>query len=339
VWLCPECASKIAARRAAEVEQVLAHHIAAGGWAVLATLTMRHHRRHGLAQCLDAASAGWQSVNSGRLWAADKVATGFAGYVRALEVTESAQHGWHVHWHAILVFESRPTEDQLDRVVDGMFRRWSSALVRAGMPAPTREHGLDVQHLDADASAPQALAEQGRAWARYLVKGLAAEAVLGVSKDAKGTNRSIRQLMRDALVPQGWEAPEAGEIAYTVDLRARACLAEYEKSLPGRRQLTWSRGRHDLRAAAGLEEELSDEELVEVDLDGEDVAVIPRESWVAIEGRATELLAVTERQGAAGALLWLDEHGVEWWRPTRLTDQRRRGESPGGDRVNDSLPA
>ena len=49
--------------------------------------------------------------------------------------------------------------------------------------------------------------------------------------------------------------------------------------MPGRRPLEWSRGRHDLRARFGLGEEQSDEEIVEEELDGDDVAVIPRESW------------------------------------------------------------
>ncbi len=64
------------------------------------------------------------------------------------------------------------------------------------------------------------------------------------------------------------------------------------------------------------------------DLQGEDVAVIPRESWRTVEPRAAELLSVTERLGAPGARSWLDELGVEWWRPTRLTDHHRRGERP-----------
>jgi hypothetical protein len=81
-----------------------------------------------------------------------------------------------------------------------------------------------------------------------------------------------------------------------------------------------------LRAAAELEPELTDEEVAEQELDGEDVAVIPSESWRVVEPRATELLSATELHGLAGGRRWLDELGVEWWRPTRLTDQRRRDE-------------
>lgn len=327
VWLCPECSVRIASKRAAEIEEVLAHHIAAGGWAVLVTLTMRHHRHHTLADCLKGFSKGWSAVTSGRAWQTAKDLSGYAGYVRAMEVTESPENGWHVHAHAILVFDARPSDDVIDHVAGGMFGRWSAGLQRAGMPAPLLDYGLDVQRLD-PASAPERLAEQSRAWAAYIAKGLAQEAALGAAKEARGTNRSIRQLMRAALIAQRFEDPATGTIVEAVDLTARAKLHEYEEAIVGRRQLTWSTGRHDLRAAAKLDPEQSDEELVDEDLAGEDVAVIPRESWPLVEPRAVELLSATERDGPEGGRRWLDELGVEWWRPTGLTDHLRRIEQP-----------
>jgi len=57
-----------------------------------------------------------------------------------------------------------------------------------------------------------------------------------------------------------------------------------------------------------------------------DVAVLRRETWAAVEPHAAVLLSVTEREGAEGARRWLDDHGLEWWMPNRLTDHRRHGE-------------
>lgn len=326
VWLCPECSVRIAAARAAEIEQVLAHFLARGGWAVLVTLTMRHHREHSLADGLRAFSEGWGAVTTGGAWQADKRVTDYAGYVRALEVTESPEHGWHVHGHGIVVFRSRPSDEVLDKMAAGMFRRWSAGVQRAGMPAPLEEYGLDVQRLD-PSIAPDRLVEQSRAWAAYIVKGLAQEAALGASKEAKRGNRTIRQLMRDALLPTRYEDPQTGEVVTAVDLTARARLAEYENAIMGRRQITWSQRDHDLRKAAAMEPERTDEQVVEEELDGEDVAVIPSQSWRVVEPRATELLSVTERGGPDAARRWLDDLGVEWWRPTRLTDHHRSGEN------------
>jgi len=58
------------------------------------------------------------------------------------------------------------------------------------------------------------------------------------------------------------------------------------------------------------------------------VAIIPSQSWDEVEPRATELLSVCERQGPDGARAWLDKHGIEWWRPTGLSDHLRRIERP-----------
>lgn len=329
VWLCQECARRVAAERASELQAVLTHYLCRGGWAVLVTLTMRHHRYHGLEQCRAAVSKGWKAVTSGGAWQADKEITDYAGFCRSLEVTESPVNGWHVHVHAVLVFNSRPDRDTLEQVTDGMFRRWSAAVMRAGMPAPTEDYGLDVQHLDLDA-APAQLAEQSRTWARYITKGIAQETLLGVAKEARGTNRSIRQLMRDALVPQAWEDPVSHEIVHTVDLTARKRLKEYERVMSGARQVTWSQREHNIRKIAGLGEDRSDEEIARDELEGEDVAVLPSDSWRTVEPRATELLSVTEREGPDGARRWLDQLGVEWWRPSGLTKTDRRGERRGG---------
>jgi len=138
--------------------------------------------------------------------------------------------------------------------------------------------------------------------------------------------------MRAALIPQRYENPATGDIVTMVDETAGDRLEEYERAMAGRQQMTWSKGRWSLRAAAGLDEEQqSEEEIVAEELQGEDVAIIPAHSWDEVESRATELLSVCERQGPDGARAWLDEHRIEWWRPTGLSGHfRRPSRSPGG---------
>lgn len=322
VWLCAVCSAQIAVKRAAELENVLAHYLAAGGWAVLVTLTMRHHRGHGLAQCMRGAAAGWDAVNSGGAWQRHKTMADYAGYCRALEVTESPENGWHVHHHAVLVFNSRPSAAVLDVVAGGMFARWSAALVRAGLPAPSEEVGIDVQHLDESGGRPDG--EQAAAWARYVAKGLAGEAVLGGTKRARGGNRSIRELMEDALIPLRFEDPETGEIVETVDETARDRLAEYERVMRGRRQLTWSEGRHDLRAGAGLGEDASDEALLAETIEGEGT-VVDKTGYHVIEPEVTDAFAVAQRGGTVALREWLTERGVRWVPDAGLDVRARAG--------------
>lgn len=323
VWLCQQCSSMIAAKRAGELEETLAHYVVKGGTAVLVTFTMRHWREHPLAELLEARASSWSHVIEHGTFVNHKRLTDFAGFCQVLEVTESLENGWHPHVHAVLVFHGQPSRDAIDTMVDGMWSRWCAGLVKAGLPSPTREYGLDVQYLDRDVGADRTF-ESVKAWARYVTKGIAGEAALGPSKEAKGTNRSIKELMRDALIPQTWENAETGETVQTVDLQARAKLAEYERAMHGRRQMNWSRGAYDLRKNAQLAEAQSEEELVQDELEGEGVAVIANQSWPKVEPHAHELMAVGERHGPDAARRWLTERGVVWWMPTGLTEHYGR---------------
>lgn len=330
-WVCMTCAAVIAAERAAELTRVLAHYVARGGWAVMITLTLKHNRRHTLEEALAALGEGWSKAISGGAWHNGKP-DGYAGWCKVVEITDGP-NGWHPHVHAVMVFETRPPRAVLEVMAEGMFDRFSRAVQRAGMPAPERDnHGLDIRHLDdgmQEGQSPEQLAE---VWARYVAKGLAAEATLGASKRAKGENRSIRELMEDALLPRSYEAPGSHAVLETLDLTAQERLVEYERATHGRRVMTWSKGKYDLRRDAGLDEERSDEEIAEdSDLEGVDVAVISRDGWAKLEwmrGQA-ELLDVVERLGGEAGQRWLTQHGIEWFKPTGLTDQRRHGVAPG----------
>ena len=149
---------------------------------------MRHSRQHRLQKCVDAAGAGWRAVTSGGTWRRHRHLTDYLRFCRALEVTESPINGFHVHFHAVLVFASRPSYDALATLADGMCSRRSAALVKAGMPAPDRDLGLDVQQLP-ESDRPE---KDVAGWAIYLAKGVAAESVLGVTKEARApTEQSV----------------------------------------------------------------------------------------------------------------------------------------------------
>jgi hypothetical protein len=324
VWTCPCCSAKISTARARELERVMGHFIAQGGYAVLVTLTMRHHSGHRLKQCWDAVSRGWKAVTSGGEWQADKKAFGVAGWVRAVEPTHGYNNGWHVHVHAPVMFHDRPSEAAIRQLTDGMFKRWSRALVAAGFDPPDKDnHGLDVQYLDTS-KAEGKLFDSVQAIARYVAKGLAMEATLGAQKEAKNGNRTVMQILRDAVTPHTLTLVKDGTNAETLDESARQLWEEYERASKGRRQLTWSRSLRELRRELTEgESDKSDEEIAEEDLQGEDIAVLPRPSWDAIAHRAIELKHATEDGGRQGCWDWLNEAGVEWYRPTGLTTHHR----------------
>ena len=82
---------------------------------------------------------------------------------------------------------------------------------------------------------------------------------------------------------------------------------EWEAASNGRRQLTWSTGRRDLRALAGLGREATDEEIAEEDREADVRLTMTAEvwGWVYDSGRACALLAVTEAGGLDAAVAWL----------------------------------
>lgn len=324
VWTCPCCSAQISAARSRELERVMAHFIAQGGYVVLVTLTMRHKSGHRLKACWDGVSKAWSAVNEGGTWQADKKATRLAGWARAVEVTHGFLNGWHVHVHAPLIFASRPDREQIEKMTNSMFNRWSRALVKAGFDPPSKDnHGLDVQYLDMSGSDGK-LFDSVEAIAKYVCKGLAMEATLGSQKEARNGNRSTMQLLRDAAATYTVTRLSDGAKLSTNDMTARRLWGEYERASKGRQQMTWSTNLRELRKElTNGESEKSGEEIVEEDLQGADVAVIPAHSWAQISHRAMELKHATEDGGAQGCWDWLDKAGVQWYRPTGLSQHYR----------------
>lgn len=111
--------------------------------------------------------------------------------------------------------------------------------------------------------------------------------------------RSPFARLRDAT-----ETYEAGDMAL---------WWEYEDASHGRKQITWSTRRMDLRAFAGLGREQTDEEIA-AETGGDDAVALVGETRPPISRRRwqAELLAVTDEGGIPAAVAWLDDRGLAW---------------------------
>jgi hypothetical protein len=256
--------------------------------------------------CWDALGQAWGAVVSGAQWQNDKERFGgLLGWCRVVEVTDG-ENGWHVHVHALLCFaRDVPAELVAATVGAHAFGRWARALERHGFDA-CDEHGWDLRKVqlgDGDL-------------ADYFTK-VAHEVTGSQRKEGRRQgSRTPMQLLADAVD------------TYRAEDMAR--WWEWEAASQRRQQLTWSRGRHDLRKFAGLGAERSDEELADDDL-GEDVRLgIERDSWDWIEytGRQCELLDVSEAEGLDGARTWLLGHGLRWAEATEALSSRGQREWP-----------
>lgn len=290
VWACPSCAEKIAAQRGSDLAAGVERWLGAGHGAVMLTLTMRHHAGQALAELWDAKSRAWAAVHRTAAWRGsattigDQQRYGIAGWVTGTECTHG-RAGWHVHVHALIFTETPLSDDAANGLGARCFSRWSAALQRAGLEAPSRAHGVDALVVRDAAGA-----------GRYVVKGVSLETLAGPLKSARGANRAPLQILSD--------------IGDRGSARDVALWHEWEAASRGRRQMAWSRGMRELLAV----EDLTDQEIAEQDLGGEIVGAIALEDWWKIardaEARAQILAVVAmaaSEQQAARNLMYICE--------------------------------
>lgn len=299
-WSCPVCARTIAAQRSTEVRDVLAAVADAGGSCALVTLTMRHRDGQALRTLWDALAAAWRAVTSGRQVEQERDLWGVLGAVRVVEATHG-ENGWHLHVHALVAFDGPVSRELAGELGRRWFVRWCNALVRRGLVAPLEESGgLDVRMVDMGAGSLDATAD-------YLAK-ITAEVTASSAKDARGGNRSPFAVLRDAL---------ATGLADDIET-----WWEWEQTSRNRKQVTWTRG---LREWAGVRHEREDQEIVDTDHQGEDVAAIEPEDWPRLRDRLPELLDVIEVDGPDAGRVWLTDHGIRWAVPRGNPDPGATG--------------
>ncbi len=303
VWACPVCSAKIAAHRQGEIERALTAWVEQGGHkplrfgpedeqgdeqgprgrVALASFTMRHKKGHRLTTLWDGQATAWHAVASGGGWADDQAAHGSdylrlvtrgkrAGQfvlarriplIRVFETTHGDENGWHTHVHCLVLLPEGATHESVQALGASMFGRWRDSLKRQGFQAPSSRRGWDMELLTGDPSA---------GLADYFTKAVysaSMEAARGDMKDAKNGNRTPFRVLRD-VVEQG--VVDDLEIWH-----------EWERGSKGRRQIAWSVG---LRAELlPEEEELTEQDIVDLDEGGEAETTIDDDLWNVVQAR------------------------------------------------------
>lgn len=214
VWTCPCCGARISEIRRHEMNQLLAWARAQSYRVMMLTLTARHGRDDDLAELLE------QMKDAKRRWAQHRsyrrIKPSMIGSVTATEVTGGGAHGWHPHFHMIVILEC---DEDLTSLRDA----WLTSLRAAGLDG----EGAAFQAQGADAAG------------NYIAKwGAAEELTLSQRKKGRGrTGRTPAQLLAASCDED--------------DLDAGYLWAEYATVFHGRRQLVWSRG---LKVLAGVDE-------------------------------------------------------------------------------------
>jgi len=346
VWACPQCAAKVATRRADELVDVMRAVEQLGGSGFLATFTMRHaagdrlgwnreqRRRH----------AGLVERESGRARgraAGDQVDEDAAAADRAELDGLLGQRGC---WDAVSYGWSRATSGGTwvkDQDRHGGLLGWAKVVEVT--------HGANGWHVHVHALlcfAEDASVEEVRAivarmfgrWRKALEQhGFDASGDMGADGRIPGWDVRKAQLQNGDLADYftklahevtgshrkegrrpGGRTPmmllvEAVE-SYRVEDVAR--WWEWEAASDGRKQLTWSGSSHDLRALAALGPEQTDEEIAAEELPADERLGLSAEcwGWVRSTDRVCTVLDVAEIEGMSGLVRWLDEHGQTYVR-------------------------
>lgn len=261
VWACPVCAAKITERRRVEIQTAIAAWEAQGGSVVLLTLTHGHTQGDRLADLLTAEQRALDRFFGCRQGRDLMAALHRVGHVRAWEVTHGRKrevnNGWHPHFHILLFLEYHHAD--LSWAEDWAFQVWLNSCRLAGLPLPSRQHGVTLQDGSKAAAYVAKLGhEEGRGW------GLDSEMTKGHIKRAKDGETPF-DFLRACL---------AGD-----DSKARGLFRQFAAAFRGKRQLVWSRG---LRERFGLADRTDEELVTSQEEDAFLLASLSREDWKLI---------------------------------------------------------
>lgn len=279
VWSCPACAAKIRQARAVELEAAIARWLDCGGGIEFVTLTVPHGQRDALAETFDLVMQGWRKgVISGRRFQEERRSWGIPAWVRTVEVT-LGQNGWHPHMH-VLLFTRRPWTGR-ERALRGaaLFRRWSTFVERETGRSCSRD-AFRIVGGALGAGAYITKVQESESWK------LGMEFTRGDLKTGRRQSVTPFELIGPASAGEAW---------------ALHRWWEWEQVTRGRRCMSWSLG---ARQALGMDTiELSDQQLAELEIGGDEILTIPGAIYaevVASFGGESGLLAAVE-EGGAGA--------------------------------------
>ena len=215
LWLCPVCSERIARKRGKALNEDLARWGFAGGGLGHQTFTIPHHIGDSLKSTVGAVTRAFRGLLSGRAWHRIEREFGIEGHVRFLEVTVGP-NGWHPHLHVLFFTERLLSSERFFKLGQALYERFSKALSRRGVPVPDPRNCPLIRANNTGVGA-------------YVAKvSAAAELTSWHTKLGRQGNRSPFQVLLDAS-----QSAKPGDLSL---------WREWELVMPGRRQMTWSKG-------------------------------------------------------------------------------------------------
>lgn len=138
-WVCPVCANKISEHRRKEMQIAQQKHDATDGVRYLITWTFPHQKTDELAVIYDKLAKARRLMTAHRSY--KNYSEQCVGSIRTVEITLGS-NGWHPHVHEIWFAKHKFEKDQMKST---LHKLWTQACLKAGLPAPSFEHGVDIK--------------------------------------------------------------------------------------------------------------------------------------------------------------------------------------------------
>jgi hypothetical protein len=292
VHACPVCAAKILMHRIGELKRGISNHLSNGGHLAMLTLTVPHIKTDSLPFLLAGLANGWSKILNTSTFSKEKALYSLAGWVKSNEQTHG-WNGWHPHSHIVLFLDVPLTDENRSVWLKTLNKRFRAGLLESGIKVPSG-FTLDLSPMKNRPGLAATLAS-------YLCK----QGFIGGRTDHLELNLE----------------PEYGLTPLELLERAKASgnleeielFRDYQAALHGKRQIQWSK---DARLNLGLGEEITDDEIMELEDDGPQYQIIfhpitlpilTKSAWIK-----SRLLTAFDEGGIQELEWFLDHFNLEY---------------------------
>jgi hypothetical protein len=268
--------------RAAELRDALTTWEGSGHAASLVTITVPHDLDDPLSRLADAERAAWKKVTAGAGWQRLKRRLGIVGHIMALEFTWGDDHGWHPHYHVLIVHDEDLDASAIFALHAYIHARLAASCHAFALRHPDQLHAVRIDP-NVSATAAGAYIAKGDGWTP------AEEMTRGDLKTSRLGSRTPFQILADYY--QAGDAPD------------RDLWREYCRVIRSLAAVRWSRGLRKAMLGPAKEPERTDEELAIEDVGGNLLAIIQFPVWSRLRAAGLEhaVLVAAEDGGLAAA--------------------------------------
>jgi hypothetical protein len=315
------CSPRIRQARAQEIDaaaKVWVDRYGAGS-VMLLTLTMPHDHAERLADLLRTIRSSFGAMISGKAWQTDKGRFGLDFYIVAHDTTVGA-NGWHPHLHVMLFADRVITDEEVETLGDRMHKRWARAVKKRGHREPSRAHGIQLERARSRTDVARYVCQviAGNEDDDQKTVPVALEVARGDLKTSRFNGQRTHWQVLSDFTERRAKDGEWTEEDEKADNRDVALWQEWEKATKGVRAIRWAQG---LRAAVGLADEKTDEEVVAEEVGGEEVFTFTdADSWKAVASTpgARALVLRAAESGGQAEVSWAVHELLRAWRARRL---------------------